>query len=241
MNRPNAVNCFSEALGLIFKPGFRIFILTPIILNIFIFILLSVAAMHYAEIAFGHFESSIPSWLVWIKWLLWPLLFIVILIIYGYSFNLITTIIAAPFLGLLAEKVEQQITGIAPPNESWLKLIPRTFKRELIKLINFIQRSLGIFLIVVSLILMPGANIIGGIIGGLWSCWCLALQFCDYSADNHQLPFKQVRAQLGQHKVNTFAFGSLVLCGSMIPVVNIFITPLSVAAGTIFWLKQNKQ
>ncbi|RYY75134.1 MAG: sulfate transporter CysZ [Gammaproteobacteria bacterium] len=241
MNRPNVVNCFSEALALIFKPGFRIFILAPIALNIFIFLILSYAALHYAQTAFSHFETSIPDWLVWIKWLLWPLLILIILIIYGYSFNLFTTIIAAPFLGLLAEKVEQSVTGIAPTDEPWIQLIPRTFKRELIKLIYFIPRSLGIFLLVVLLILVPGANIVGGILGGLWSCWCLALQFCDYPADNHRISFEQVRTQLGQQKINTFAFGSIVLCGSMVPIINIFITPLSVAAGTIFWLEQNKK
>ena len=241
MNRPNVVNCFSEALGLIFRPGFRIFIVAPIALNILIFLLLSYAALHYAQAAFSYFETSIPDWLVWIKWLLWPLLILVILIIYGYSFNLLTTIIAAPFLGVLAEKVEHHLTGIAPPDEPWIQLIPRTFKRELIKLVYFIPRSLCIFLFILLLILVPGANIIGGILGGLWSSWCLALQFCDYPADNHKLSFKHVRTQLGEQRINTFAFGSLVLCGSMVPIVNIFITPLSVAAGTIFWLEKNKQ
>ena len=240
MNRPNALNCFSQASGLIFKPGFRIFIIAPIALNILIFFLLSYTALHYAQAAFGHFETSIPDWLVWIKWLLWPLLVLVILIIYGYSFNLLTTIIAAPFLGLLAEKVEHHITGVAPPDEPWIRLIPRTFKRELIKLIYFIPRSMLVFIFVVLLILVPGANIIGGVLGGLWSSWCLALQFCDYPADNHKIPFKQVRIQLGEQKINACVFGSLVLCGSMIPIVNIFITPLSVAAGTIFWLESNK-
>jgi len=241
MNKPNVMDCFSQALGLIFKPGFRIFIIAPIALNIIIFILLSYTAVHYAQIAFSHFETSIPSWLLWIKWLLWPLLILVILIVYGYSFNLLTTIIAAPFLGLLAEKVEHHVTGIAPSDEPWIRLIPRTFKRELIKLVYFIPRSLCILLLVLAFMLIPGANVLGAIAGGLWTSWCLALQFCDYPADNHKIPFPQVRTQLSKQKINTFAFGGLVLCGSMVPIVNIFITPLSVAAGTFFWLAQNKR
>jgi len=241
MRKPDVIHCFTEALGLIFKPGFRIFILAPIALNIVIFILLSYAALHYAQATFTHFETSLPEWLLWIKWLLWPLLVLIILIIYGYSFNLVTTIIAAPFLGFLAEKVESHVTGIAPPDESWLRLIPRTFKRELIKLAYFIPRSLGMLLLIVVLIFMPGANIIGAILGGLWSSWCLALQFCDYPADNHQVSFRQVRHQLGQQKLNTYTFGAIVSAGSMTPIINIFITPLAVAAGTIYWLEQSKQ
>jgi len=235
----DVMSCFSEGLQLIFSKGFRRFVLIPIALNILIFIVLSTIAFHYAQNMFASFEVYLPSWLAWIKWLLSPILALIMLIIYGYSFNLITTIIAAPFLGLLAEKIEAHTTGISPPEESLLQLIPRTFKRELIKLIYFIPRSLCVMLLLLALLLLPGANILGAIIGGLWGSWCLALQFCDYAADNHQLPFTQVRTQLGQQKFNSFAFGGLVLFGSMIPVFNIVMTPLAVAAGTIYWVKRN--
>jgi CysZ protein len=231
----NVLRCFSEAFPLIFSPGFRRFIFIPLLLNLLIFILLSSAALDYAQTLLTSFEAHLPHWLLWIKWLLWPLLILVILIIYGYCFNFITTIIAAPFLGLLAEKIEAHTTGIAPPNESLLQLIPRTFKRELTKLFYFIPRSLCVLLLIVILMFLPGVNLLGAVLGGLWGSWCLALQFCDYAADNHQTPFNQVRIQLGQQKLSSFAFGGLVLFGSMIPVVNIVITPLAVAAGTIYY------
>jgi CysZ protein len=223
-----------------FSPSFRRFIASPILLNILIFIVLSSLTLDYAQTISANFESHLPTWLIWIKWLLWPLLVLVLLIAYGYSFNLITTIIAAPFLGLLAEKIEVQITGVTPPNESLSQLIPRTFKRELTKLGYFLPRSLCMALLIFVLIFLPGANLLGLLLGGLWSSWCLALQYCDYAADNHQLPFNYVRTQLGQDKLNSFAFGGLVLFGSMIPVVNIVMTPLAVAAGTINWVKRNK-
>lgn len=235
----SVVSCFSEALSLIFSSGFRKFIFIPLLLNLLIFILLSSVAIDYAQTLFNNFEIHLPHWLLWIKWLLWPLLALIMLIVYGYSFNLITTIIAAPFLGLLAEKIEARITGITPPDEPLLQLIPRTFKRERTKLFYFVPRSLGILLVIFILIFLPGANILGVILGGLWSAWCLALQFCDYSADNHQISFNNVRTQLGKQKLNSFTFGGLVLFGSMIPLVNIVMTPLAVAAGTIYWVKKS--
>jgi CysZ protein len=235
----NVTSCFSEGLRLIFSPGFRRFVLIPIALNILIFVLLSTTAFHYAQITFDNFETHLPHWLLWIKWLLWPILALVMLIIYGYCFNLLTTIIAAPFLGLLAEKIEAHITGISPPDEPLLHLIPRTFKRELIKLGYFIPRSICLMLLLLALMLLPGANILGAIIGGLWASWCLALQFCDYAADNHQMPFSQVRMQLSKQKLNSYTFGGLALFGSMTPVFNIVMTPLAVAAGTIYWIRKN--
>lgn len=231
----SVLNCFSNAFQLIFSAGFRRFIFIPLLLNLLIFILLSSAALDYAHILLTSFEAHLPHWLIWIKWLLWLLLIFIMLIVYGYSFNLITTIIAAPFLGLLAEKIEAHTTGITPPNESLLHLIPRTFKRELTKLFYFIPRSLCMLLLIIILMFLPGANLLGAILGGLWGSWCLALQFCDYTADNHQISFTQIRIQLGQQKFSSFAFGGLVLFGSMIPLVNIVITPLAVAAGTIFY------
>jgi CysZ protein len=161
------------------------------------------------------------------------------LITYGYCFNVITTIIAAPFLGLLAEKVEAHLTGIAPSNEPLTQLIPRTFKRELTKLLYFLPRTLCLLLLIFVLIFIPGANLLGAILGGLWGSWCLALQFCDYAADNHQIPFNQVREKLSQQKIPSLTFGSLVLFVSMAPVINIVLTPLAVAAGTIYWVRKS--
>lgn len=234
----SVLSCFSQAFQLIFSAGFRRFIVIPLLLNVLIFIVLSSATFNYAQTLFANIESHLPHWLVWIKWFLWPLLVLMMLIAYGYCFNLITTIIAAPFLGLLAEKIETQITGITPANESLSQLIPRTFKRELTKLGYFLPRSFGMLLLIFALIFLPGTNILGVVLGGLWGSWCLALQFCDYAADNHQIPFNQVRTQLGQQKLNSFAFGGLVLVGSMIPLINIVITPVAVAAGTIYWVRK---
>jgi CysZ protein len=234
----DVMSCFTQAWRLIFSAGFRRFIFIPLLLNLLIFVALSSITLDYLQSVLTSFEVHLPHWLAWIKWLLLPLFILMMLIAYGYCFNLITTIIAAPFLGFLAEKVEAKITGTAPPNESLIQLIPRTFKREFTKLFYFLPRSLCMVLLILALMLLPGANIVGIVLGSIWGSWCLALQFCDYAADNNQITFIQVRTQLGQQKLNSFAFGGLVLFGSMIPVVNIVITPLAVAAGTIYWVRK---
>lgn len=234
----DVISCFTEAWRLIFSAGFRRFIFIPLLLNLLIFILLSTVALDYVQSLLTSFEIHLPHWLAWIKWLLLPLFILIMLIAYGYCFNLITTIIAAPFLGFLAEKVEAKITGAAPPNEPLTQLIPRTFKREFTKLFYLLPRSFCMVLLILALMLLPGTNIVGVILGGLWGSWCLALQFCDYAADNNQITFVQVRTQLSHQKLNSVTFGGLVLFGSMIPLINIVITPLAVAAGTIYWARK---
>jgi CysZ protein len=235
-----ALDYFLAGARLIVKPGFRRFVLIPLFINLIIFVGLTIALFN----AFGDIFTQVlewsPSWLDWFAWILWPLLAFVFLVIYGYSFNLITNFIAAPFFGLLAEKIETHLTGTAPPEEPWGQLIPRTLQREAVKLWYFVSRGLLIMLIFVVLFFIPGANLIGLLIGVIWGCWCMAVQYADYPADNHQLSFSELRRRLNQQKLTSYSYGGIILLGSMVPVLNIFVTPIAVAGATIYWVKEVK-
>lgn len=235
-----ALDYFLAGARLIVKPGFRRFVLIPLFINLIIFVGLTIALFN----AFGDIFTQVlewsPSWLDWFAWILWPLLAFVFLVIYGYSFNLITNFIAAPFFGLLAEKIETHLTGTAPPEEPWGQLIPRTLQREAVKLWYFVSRGLLIMLIFVMLFFIPGANLIGLLIGVIWGCWCMAVQYADYPADNHQLSFSELRRRLNQQKLTSYSYGGIILLGSMVPVLNIFVTPIAVAGATIYWVKEVK-
>src|SRR5690606_38493598 len=109
--------------------------------NILIFFLVTAYLWNLFGDVFAQILEWSPVWLDWFAWLLWPLVAFIFLIVYGYSFNIITNFLAAPFFGLLAEKIEAQLTGTAPPDEPWSQLIPRTLQRETIKLWYFISRG----------------------------------------------------------------------------------------------------
>lgn len=234
----NALAYFLEGARLITKPGFRRFILIPLLINIIIFVGLTYALFYAFQDFFAQILEWLPDWLDWLAWLLWPLVGFIFLVIYGYSFNLITNFIAAPFFGLLAEKIETELTGIAPPDEPWDQLVPRTFKRELTKLFYFISRGALIFIIFIALFLIPGANLLGALLAAIWGCWCMSAQYLDYPADNHQLSFRELRRRLNQQQLTSYPFGGIILLGSMIPVVNIVVTPIAVAGATIYWVKE---
>ena len=160
------------------------------------------------------------------------------MLVYGYSFNVITNLIAAPFFGVLAGKLEQQLTGVAPPDEPWGELIPRTLKRELVKLWYFVSRSCLVLLLLIALFFFPGLNLLGAFIATLWSCWCMAVQYTDYPADNHQTPFPKLREKLNRQSLTSYSYGGLILLGSMIPVLNIFVAPIAVAGATRYWVEE---
>lgn len=233
-----ALDYFVQGAKIIVQPGFRRFIFIPLLVNLLIFILLTASFYNAFQDLTGGILDWLPGWLDWLIWLIWPLAIFLFLITYGYSFNLITNFIAAPFFGILAEKIETHLTGVEVPSEPWGQLIPRTLQREATKLLYFITRGLLVILIILACFFIPGVNIIGALIGGLWSCWCMAVQYSDYPADNHQLTFVELRRRLNQEPVTSYAYGGIILLGSMLPFLNIIVTPIAVAGATVMWVKQ---
>lgn len=236
----SAIDYFVAGARLIIKPGYRRFILIPLLINLVIFVAVTIALVHLFGDFFSQAQEWSPPWLDWFTWLLWPLVGFVFLVVYGYSFNIITNFLAAPFFGLLAEKIETDLTGITPPDEPWGQLIPRTLQREAVKLWYFISRGALILIIFVLLFFIPGANLLGVVIGVIWSCWCMAVQYSDYPADNHQLSFRELRRRLNRQQFTSYSYGGIILLGSMVPVLNIVVTPIAVAGATLYWIKEVK-
>lgn len=233
-----AIDYFMAGGKLIVQPGFRRFILIPLLINLVIFVLVTATLFNMFSDFFYQILEWSPGWLDWLAWLLWPLVAFIFLVVYGYSFNIITNFIAAPFFGLLAEKIEAHLTGTPPPDEPWGQLIPRTLQRELIKLWYFVSRGLLVLLILVVCFFIPGLNLVAVIIGALWGCWSMAVQYSDYPADNHQLEFRELRRRLNSQQLTSYSYGGIILLGSMVPVLNIFVTPIAVAGATIYWVKE---
>ena len=183
----------------------------------------------------------LPGWLDFLAWILGILLALTILVVYGYSFSIITNLIAAPFYGLLAEKVELHVTGSAADSEPLAQMIPRTIGREFAKLWYFVVRGIGIALLMLVLSFIPLLNLLVPVIGILWGTWCMAIQYVDYAADNNRWPFRELRGQLGGSLFSTGGFGGLVMLGTMVPVVNIFIMPAAVAGGALYYIRELSQ
>src|SRR5690606_29428813 len=127
--------------------------------NILVFILLTFWLVHLYGDLLDQLVTWLPDWLAFLAWILWIVFVLLLLVVYGYSFNLITNLIAAPFYDILAEKVATHITGNAPSEEPLGKLIVRTLGRELLKLWYFVSRGLLVLMLIVVVFFIP---VIGG-------------------------------------------------------------------------------
>lgn len=171
---------FFFGLELAITPGIRRFVLLPLLTNI----ILVGGALFYL---FSHLDTwitqligQIPDFLSWLSYILWPLLAITILATFSYFFSTLANFIAAPFNGLLAEKVEEKLIG-APVNDdglmSVIKDVPRVLAREWRKLLYTLPKAIGLFL----LLLIPAlGQTVGPLLWFMFTAWMLAVQYCDY-------------------------------------------------------------
>ncbi|MBT8125004.1 MAG: EI24 domain-containing protein, partial [Gammaproteobacteria bacterium] len=151
----SGLDYMTRGFQLLASPGMKKFIIIPLIINLIIFIVLS----YFIVQLFGDFNtwlsSFLPDWLSFLTYILWALLFILFLIGYGYSFTLLTNLIAAPLYGMLATQVEIKLTGKAPADEPLQAMIGRTIGREITKLCYFTGYGLLIFFGLALLSLIP--------------------------------------------------------------------------------------
>ncbi|SHF67057.1 sulfate transporter CysZ [Vibrio gazogenes] len=231
---------FFFGMKLAVTPGIRRFVILPLLANV----LLLGGALYYVFTQMGnwldHLMSYVPDFLSWLNYIIWPLAVLSILFVTMYFFSAIANIIASPFNGLLAEKVEKLLDGHTINDEglwSFFKDIPRIFAREWRKLRYTIPKMIGLFI----LLLIPGiGQTIGPLVWFIFTAWMLAIQYCDYPFDNHKVSFHTMRMQLKGKQGRAYGFGMLVTLFTTIPIINLIVMPAAVCGATAMWVNEFK-
>jgi CysZ protein len=229
---------FIYGASLAMTPGLRRYVMLPLIIN---FILIG-GALFYLFSQMGDWIdgliNQLPDMLSWLNYILWPLIALVVIVSAMYYFSTLVNIIASPFSGLLAEKVEQKLLGIESKQEGladFAKDIPRILAREWRKLVYIIPKMIGLFL----LLLIP---VLGQTIGPLawfvFTAWMFAIQYCDYPFDNNKVDFISMRDQLKEKKGCAYGFGIMVTIFTTIPLINMFVLPVAVCGATAMWVNE---
>ena len=227
-----------QGLSLVLSPGLRLFVLLPLLVNLIVFAVLIVLAVQQFGQWVDYFMPSLPDWLAFLEYLLWPLFVALVLLIVFFTFTLLANLIAAPFNGFLAEKVEVVVRGEDPfPTFRWGELaamVPRTLGRELRKLAYFLPRALA--LLILSLI--PGVNVLAAPLWLLFGIWMMAVQYIDYPADNNKLGWNEMLDWLRARRWQSLGFGGITYAALLVPGLNILMMPAAVAGATVFWVRE---
>ncbi len=228
---------FFKGFSLIKQKGIRRFVFIPLAINALLFSF----AFYFVYLELSNYMESImswlPSWLDWLSVVLWPLAVITILVIFSFIFSTVANWLAAPFNGLLSEKMEAILSGNEAPKGSMLDIvkdIPRTLSREWQKLAYYLPRAIGFFII---MWLLP---VVGQVIWFLFIAWMMAIQYKDYPFDNHKVPFAIMKQMLKQKQGISYSFGITVALFSMIPIVNLVVMPVAICGATAIWVDHYK-
>jgi CysZ protein len=230
-----------KGFRLLMKPGVRLYTIIPLCINLFIFFGFIRLAYHYTNMANQWFTTHLPQWLQWLDWLLWIMFTVCILFFFVYIFTVIANMIAAPFNGLLSEKVEEHLLGHQLKNplsfKALVALLPQTIARQLQLLFYFLPRAC----IMLILFFIPGVNLVAGILWFLFSAWMVAIQYLDYPFDNHGLPVKHMTHRMRKNWLPHMEFGIIVSLLSTVPLINLLIMPAAVAGATALWVEKHHE
>ncbi|TFF42259.1 sulfate transporter CysZ [Pseudomonas sp. RIT623] len=227
-----------EGLKLVLSPSLRLFVLLPLAVNLLLFGGLIYFAGHQFSLWVDALMPTLPDWLSFLTYILWPLFVALVVLMVFFTFTLLANVIAAPFNGFLAEKVEVVVRGQDTfPPFSWaelLAMVPRTFSREMRKLGYFLPRAIGLFI----LSFIPVVNVIAAPLWLVFGIWMMAIQYIDYPADNNKMNWQDMLAWLRSKRWQSLGFGGITYLALMIPGVNVLMMPAAVAGATLFWVRE---
>jgi len=220
-----------SGFSLIIKPGIRLFVLIPLLINTLLFAL----AIIYGASRFNALLNELTvqwAWLEWIAWLLWPLFLLILLGIVFFSFTILANLISAPFNGQLAAAVERDLTGVTTQEPTSLAGLFNEAKAaigsESVKIRFFLVRGLPLLL----LFLIPVLQIAAPLIWFIYAAWMVALEYLEIPLGNHAMLFPQVRILVANKRSQALGFGTGILLLMMLPGINFMVMPVAVAAAT---------
>ena len=226
-----------RGLRLINQPGLRRFAVLPVCIALVIFVVLAWAAYAYFGVLL---DRLLPSgegwWATGLRAILWPLFFLAVVLVWYFGFTVTANLVAAPFNGLLAEKVEARLTGAAPAATNWrallADLLPAMFN-ELRKLAYYLLWAVPLLI----LFLVPVINLAAPVLWGLFAAWMHYLEYLEYPMENHGIRFRAVRRRARRLKLGGLGFGAAVMFATLVPVLNLVVMP---APATALWVERLK-
>lgn len=245
------VGYVSEGYRLARRPALRPYMMVPLALNIVLFTISGWLVVYYAYDWIGGLTTVVDlwSWLDWaegavnstlavLKWVAFAAIILFLLFIMGSSFTMVVHLLVSPFIGVLGEQAEKQLHTPNYPQHTLAQIAWRSIKREIRKLSYWLLRALGLVVLTLILNFIPVVNLAVPVIWFMFGSWVLALQYIDVPADNNGKSFQDVLALMQANRAAVMGFGAVVMALTSVPIVNLFIIPVAVCGGVVFWVRK---
>jgi len=225
----------AKGFSLIKTKGIRRYVLMPLTLNILLFGGLIWFGYEQFAPMVTWMMSFVPGWLGFLESIIWLVITSLTAIVLFFTFTPIANVISAPFNAIMAEKIEEMLTGQdINSGVSLLTIIKDSILSQLGKLIYILLWSAGLLLIS----LIPLINFISPLLWVVFGAWLLSLEYMDYPMGNHDLTFQQQKDTMRKRRGLALGFGGGVMVLTSIPVINFIVMPMAVAGATAMWVNQ---
>ncbi len=233
------------------RPKLLTYLVVPMIINVILGLLLYVGLLLPGWRAVGDLavqlngwinglEANLPAWLYWLSglawgigWLLRSLLTVLLFGVIGFILAQFGTLLGAPWYGQLSEQIEKIRLGQLEVVEVGLvKDVGRALGFELKKLALLV----GAAVLFLLLNFLPGLGTgLGAIEGVSVAALLTCMDFLDAPLERRRLRFRRkLRLVLGNFPVMaSFSLACLFLMS--IPLLNLLMVPVCVAAGTLLF------
>jgi len=199
-------------------------------------------------LSYSWFTGSIESWLgiegaeagFWLRFLHTALLIIgfILLLFFCYLlFTILGNVITAPFNEEISQRVEEIVVGTKEGHKmGFWEDAYISIKGEVQKLAFY----LIILLLIFSLNLIPIAgSVIATVLGVIFSSFYNALDFLDYPMTRKRMRFRDKLKVTRKGKLVTYGFGFTAFLLLFLPVINVFMKPILVVAGTSLYYEKD--
>jgi CysZ protein len=162
--------------------------------------------------------------------------FLILLIVCYLAFTIFGGLVTAPF----NEKISQHVEKMVSEQESNFQL--GFWRDAYVSIKAEAQKLVFYFSILFVLLLLNLAPAIGSaiafVLGILFSFYYNALDFLDYPMTRRQMKFVRKLKVTGKGGMLTYGFGCIAFLMMFLPVVNVFMKPILVAAGTSLYFER---
>lgn len=214
--------------------------IAPIIINMII----------YGSVFFFTYNwilGSADNWLgiegteagFWMKFLHTAVLiigFLILLFVCYLLFMTVGNLVTAPFNEEISQRVEEIVTGGVGHKMGFWEDALTSIKGEAQKIAFYL--SILLFIFAMNIIPVVG-SVVSTIVGTVFSFFYNALDFLDFPMTRKKMKFRHKLKVVKEGGMVTYGFGCAAFLMMFLPVVNVFMKPMLVAAGTSLYYEKD--
>lgn len=144
-------------------------------------------------------------------------------------------LLLAPLQDPLSEATEEKLGGFTPAPFSAARLVNGTLT-SLLHTVSRLALMLFGFAVLLPLNFVPVAgNILYGVLSATWAMWWVCAEYVSGPMARHLKPFKAVLRAMWGRPYLSLGMGATLYVVLWVPVLNFFLVPLAVVAGTMLF------